>query len=92
MLLSVKSRAGTPFYDWKEQTPCSDKVTRVLAVLMSEEKQEIMLKMVLYLQKKQNELLDGFSVTYKGEEYTFVPRFVDRCVPTLDNFLGRLPF
>ena len=59
MILSVKSAdSGTPDYDWREKTPCSDKVTRVLAVLMADEKEEILKKLVLYLQRKQNELLD----------------------------------
>ena len=78
MLLSVKSATGTPFYEWREPTPCSDKVTRLLSVLVAEESEEIMVKLVLYLQKKQNNLLDGFTVTYKDEEYTFVPTFIDR--------------
>ena len=50
MLLSVESAPGYPSYSWKEQKPCSDKVTRVLAVLMADEKDAILLKMVLYLQ------------------------------------------
>ena len=78
MLLRVESAPGTPNYEWREQKPCSDRVTRVLAVLMSEEKTDILLKMVLYLQKKQNELLGGFTVNYKQEDYVFLPRFVDR--------------
>ena len=78
MLLSVESAPGYPSYSWKEQKPCSDKVTRVLAVLMADEKDAILLKMVLYLQKKQNGLLEGFTVTFKGEEFVFLPSFVDR--------------
>ena len=78
MLLSVKSATGTPDFDWREQRPCSDKVTRVLAVIMAEEKDSVLLKMVVYLQKKQNELLEGFTVNFKEEEYVFLPRFVDR--------------
>ena len=78
MLLSVESAPGFPSYAWKEQKPCSDKVTRVLAVLMADEKDAILLKMVLYLQKRQNELLEGFTVNFKGEEFVFLPSFVDR--------------
>ena len=79
MILSVKSAdSGTPDYDWREKTPCSDKVTRVLAVLFADEKEEILKKLVLYLQRKQNELLDGFTVTHNEEEFTFVPSFIDR--------------
>ena len=92
MLLSVKSATGTPFYEWREPTPCSDKVTRLLSVLVAEESEEIMLKLVLYLQKKQNNLLDGFTVTYKDEEYTFVPTFIDRSVGLDQYGLGFFHF
>ena len=67
-----------PTYNWREHKPCSDRVTRVLAVIMADEKDPIMIKMVLYLQKKQNQLLEGFTVKHKGEEYCFLPTFVDR--------------
>ena len=80
MLLSVKSGTGTPFYEWREPTPCSDKVTRLLSILLAEESEKIMVKLVLYLQEKQNNLLDGFTITYKDEEFTFVPKFIDRSV------------
>jgi hypothetical protein len=89
MLLSVKSSVGTPHYEWREPTPCSDKVTRVLAILMAEESEEIVTKLVLYLQKKQNNLLDGFTVIYNNEEYSFVPKFVDRSVKTIKTCLCR---
>ena len=78
MLLSVRAAPGTPDFEWKEERPCSDRVTRVLAVLMAEEKDSVLLKMVKYMQKKQNDLLDGFVVVYNQEEYIFVPKFVDR--------------
>ena len=78
MLLSVESAPGFPTYNWREHKPCSDRVTRVLAVIMADEKDPIMIKMVLYLQKKQNQLLEGFTVKHKGEEYCFLPAFVDR--------------
>ena len=80
MLLRVESAPGTPDYEWKEQRPCSDRLTRLLAVVMAEEKHQVLLKMVLYMQKKQNELLGGFTVQYKQEDYVFVPRFVDRYI------------
>ena len=78
MLLSVVSAPGFPDYEWREQKPCSDKVTRVLAVIMAEEKMDILLKMVVYLQKQQNALNEGFTVNNNGQDYTFFPRFVDR--------------
>ena len=78
MLLSVESAPGFPEYEWRELKPCSDKVTRVLAIVMAEEKTVTLTKMVLYLQKQQNMLNEGFTVNYKGEEYMFFPKFVDR--------------
>ena len=78
MLLSVKSAPGTADFEWREDRPCSDRVTRVLAVIMAEEKDTELLKMVLHMQKKQNELINGFTVMHNQEEYVFVPRFVDR--------------
>ena len=79
MILRVKNiGAGTLDYDWREKTPCSDKVTRVLAVIMAEEKEDVLTKLVLYLQGKQNDLVDGFNVTYKEGEFTFLPKFIDR--------------
>ena len=79
MILRVQSiGAGTPDFDWREKAPCSDKVTRVLAVLMAEEKEEVLTKLVLYLQGKQNSLMDGFTVTFNQKEFTFLPKFIDR--------------
>ena len=80
MLLSVESAPGFPEYEWRELKPCSDKVTRVLAIVMAEEKTVTLTKMVLYLQKQQNMLNEGFTVNYKGEEYMFFPKFVDRYI------------
>ena len=80
MLLSVESAPGFPEYEWRELKPCSDKVTRVLAIVMAEEKTATLTKMVLYLQKQQNMLNEGFTVNYKGEEYMFFPKFVDRYI------------
>ena len=95
MLLSVKSRAGTPDYSWREPKPCSDKLTRVLgisfylsyqpffmallpAIIMAEEKDEVLQKATLWLQKREETLKGGFSVVYKGEQFTFLPKFFDR--------------
>ena len=77
MLLSITLAPGTPDFERREERPCSDRVTGVLAVLMAEEKDAELLKMVLYMQKRQNELINGFAVMYNQEEYVFVPRFVD---------------
>ena len=78
MLLSVKSAPGTADFEWREERPCSDRLMRVLGIIMAEEKDPELLKMVLHMQKKQNELIEGFTVMYNQEEYVFVPRFVDR--------------
>ena len=78
MLLSVESAPGFPDYEWRELKPCSDKVTRVLAIVMAEEKTDTLTKMVLYLKRQQNLLCEGFTVDYKGEEYMFFPKFIDR--------------
>ena len=78
MLLSVKSAPGTVDFEWREERPCSDRLTRVLGIIMAEEKDTELLKMVLFMQRKQNELTEGFTVVYNQEEYVFVPRFVDR--------------
>ena len=78
MLLRVESAAGTPVYEWREEKPCSDKVTRLLALIMAEEKDPVLLKMVLYMQKKQNSLEDGFTVSFKEADYVLVPSFIDR--------------
>ena len=45
---------------------------------MAEEKNDVVEKAVLWLQKKQEELRDGFAVQYKGGEYVFLPEYIDR--------------
>ena len=37
---------------------------------------------ILRIQRQQESLCNGFTVLHKGEEYAFVPYFVDRCVKT----------
>ena len=94
LLLSVQSEAGTADYSWREPKPCSDKVTRVLgildwglfcshiyilsAIIMAEEKEEVLQKATLWLQEREESLSGGFSVDYKGEEFIFVPKYFDR--------------
>ena len=87
MLLSVTSASGTPAFEWREQRPCSDRVTRVLSVIMAEEKDSVLLKMVQYMQRKQNDLLEGFTVVHNDEEFVFVPRFIDRNDKKMDRLL-----
>ena len=46
---------------------------------MAEEKEEVLLKATLWLQKQEESLKEeGFSVIYNGEEFTFLPTFIDR--------------
>ena len=78
MLISLTLALGTPDFERREERPCSDRVTGVLAVLMAEEKDAELLKMVLNMQKRQNELIDRFAIMYNQEKFVFVPQFVDR--------------
>ena len=45
---------------------------------MAEETDAVLLKAVVWLQKRQERLRDGFSVEFKGEEYIFIPKYIDR--------------
>ena len=45
---------------------------------MADESDEVLVKAVVWLQKKQESLKDGFSIEYKGSEYTFFPNYLDR--------------
>ena len=54
---------------------------------MGDEKEEVILKSVLWLQKMQEEMTDGFSVFYKGEEFVFVPSFIERNDKKMDRLL-----
>ena len=58
---------------------------------MGDEKEEVILKSVLWLQKREEELKDGFTVTYKGQEFVFVPRYIERNDKKMDRLLtGKL--
>ena len=35
-------------------------------------------ELVLLLQEREEFLKEGFTVTFKGQEYVFVPDFIDR--------------
>ena len=93
MLVSVVSGGSTPEYSWSEPQPCSDRVTRVLckcmtnisnthlkcsAVIMAEESDPVLLKAVLWLQERQEMLKEGFCLDFRGNNYIFVPTFIDR--------------
>ena len=48
------------------------------AVIMADESDPVLVKAILWLQKRQEGLKDGFTVEYKGGEYIFVPKYIDR--------------
>ena len=45
---------------------------------MAEEAEEISQKAIIWLQKQQEKLRDGFSIEFQQEEYTFLVEYVDR--------------
>ena len=50
----------------------------IAAVTMADESDEILLKSLVWLQKKQESLKAGFSVEFNGEEYSFFPTYIER--------------
>ena len=47
---------------------------------MAEEGEGILTKAILWLQKQQERMREGFTIEFKGEEYTIVPDYIDRQV------------
>ena len=45
---------------------------------MADEKDDVLLKALVWLQRRQESLSDGFSVEFNGEEYVFFPKYIDR--------------
>ena len=45
---------------------------------MADESDPVLVKAILWLQKRQEGLKNGFTVEYKGGEYIFVPKYIDR--------------
>ena len=96
MVLEMSALLGTPDFIWREPKPSSDKVTRLLgndihlfhlnncivylAVIMSEEKDPLIEKAVVWLQKRQESLKEGFFVHVDEKEYFFLPEYIDRYV------------
>ena len=80
LLLSVHSvpGSGTEQFEWRESRPCSEKVTRVLAVLIAEENLSNLTELVLLLQGSEESLKSSFTVVFNGSEYNFSPTFIDR--------------
>jgi hypothetical protein len=50
------------------------------AVIMAEEKDPVIEKAVLWMQKRQEGLKEGFSVQHNDDEYFFFPAYIDRYV------------
>ena len=48
------------------------------AALIAEEKLENVTGLVLLLQRREEEMKEGFTVTYKDQDFIFVPEFLDR--------------
>ena len=45
------------------------------------------MKSILWLQKQQEEMTDGFTVVYKEEEFVFIPTFLERNDKKMDRLL-----
>ena len=79
MLLTMKNGVGTDEYSWEEPTPNSEFATRILGLLACEEHLDLIQPFVTTLQAESQALSDtGYTVTYKGFEYDFVPIFKHR--------------
>ena len=50
---------------------------------MAEEKDPVIQKALVWLQKQEQSLVDGFEVEYKGGTYLFLPKYIDRLVITI---------
>ena len=51
-----------------------------VAVIMTEESDPVLVKAILWLQKRQESLKDGFVVQHRGGDYVFAPSYIDRWV------------
>lgn len=49
-----------------------------IAVVMADEGEKFLEQAVVWLQRQQEKLVDGFTVEYKDQEYAFVVEFIDR--------------
>ena len=47
---------------------------------MTEESDPVLVKAILWLQKRQESLKDGFVVQHRGGDYVFAPSYIDRWV------------
>ena len=49
-----------------------------IAVVMADEGEKFLEQAIVWLQRQQEKLVDGFTVEYKDQEYSFVVEFIDR--------------
>ena len=47
-------------------------------LIMAEEGDKVLNDALLWLQKQQDLLTEGFSVEYDDDEYVFLPKFIER--------------
>ena len=60
---------------------------------MAEEKEEVVIKAILWLQEQQESLKEGFTVQYKENEFNFFPTYIERNDKKMDRLLtGRTNF
>ena len=45
---------------------------------MAEEGEKVLERALLWLQKQEEDLKDGFALVYEDKEYVFLPEFIDR--------------
>jgi hypothetical protein len=45
---------------------------------MADEGEKFLEKAVIWLQRQQEKLTEGFSIQFQGQEYSFVVEFIDR--------------
>ena len=62
-------------------------ITFNAGIVMAEEKEEVVLKSHVWLQKQEESLKDGFTITFKGEQFTFFPKYIDRSDKKMDRLL-----
>ena len=50
----------------------------ITAALIGEENLTNLTEIVHLMQEREGSLSEGFTVTYDGKDYNFVPQFIDR--------------
>ena len=54
---------------------------------MADEKEEVVIKAILWLQDQQESLKDGFRVEFREEEFIFYPTYIERNDKKMDRLL-----